>query len=819
MIVTTKDSPSGWDKGRDENSFDIILIHNASKYAFYFSNKAEGGYSDMYREFEVEFPEGAPYGEYTYVLCHTTGSEWTLSKEILDSVSAGYVLRDIMMETGLLTFVDEEVKDEPIYREMEKKADFPDYTYRKRKRLDSRPFFSYKVEVITEDAATVWYADESKETVLWEGAGEHNGVKYRSVYVECKKEGYVTKGVTLTGVEDTVVEETFELEKATKILYTTTDGNTVEGYFLYAKNKSGNVLSCTNTYSDGQGVFEFNGEIEELGMQFYGISNLKTFDGISGISGKVKYNKGVWFTFANSKSLEQVNLADFDTSDLTNMNYAFENCKNLTTIHMEGWDTSKVTSMQGMFFNCQNLRFVFGMDDLDTSSVTDMSYMFYCCYYLVPNVSKWNTSKVTDMGYMFFGCLSNGLWYMDDWDTSSVTNMNSMFRECQYVESADFSKWNTSKVTDMRSMFQNCYRLQELNLTGWDTSKVIDMSGMFWKCYHLTTVNGLSDFDTSSLNSMYAMFYNCQSLESFDFTKWNTSKMADSLGMARTFLSCTSLTSIRIGDDCIMNYDKSSLNIFGNVPEGGTLYYPLGMDADNVERWLPTGWNMVPYSSDSTIIRYTSTDGKIVAPDTLSATDADGNALTYTNTYSDGQGIIEFSGIVSSIEMDFQSCTTLKTFDGSNHKLKFAEKTYEMFYNCTSLTSVDVSNFDTSEVTNMNCMFEKCEALVGVDLRNLDTSKVITMEFIFNRCSSLTSLDVSNFDTSSVTNMRGMFRECTNLTTLKIGSNCNIGSDTTTTMMFDGLPSSGTLQYPSGMDSTNVAKWTPTGWTAAVING
>lgn len=789
MIVTTKDSPSGWDKGRDGNSFDIILIHNASKYAFYFSNMEEGGYSDMYREFEAEFPEGAPYGEYTYVLCHTTGSEWTLSKEILDSVSAGYVLRDIMMETGLLTFVDEEQKDEPIYREKEKKADTPDYTYRKRKRLDSRPLYSYKVEVLTEGATTVWYADKTKETVLWEGAGEHNEVKYSSVYVECEAEGYVTKRAALTGVEDGVAEVTFELEKPTKIFYTTTDGNAITGYYLEATGKSGNHLSYTNTYSDGQGVFEFDGEAVEVGMQFYNCTTLKTFDGISK---KVKFNKDIWFTFANSTNLEEVNLADFDISSLTRLIFAFENCQNLISLDISNWDTSKVTNMQGMFWNCQSLRYVFGMDDLNTSSVTDMSYMFHSCYYLVPNTSKWDTSKVRNMRYMFYGCLSNHLSYLTDWDTSSVTDMAHMFEWCRYVDSVDLSKWNTSNVTDMSAMFYNCRELAELNLEGWNTSSVTDMSAMFCNCLKLTTVKGLSDFDTANLNSMYFMFTYCQSLESFDFSKWNTSNVTDRLGMAHTFHYCSSLKTITIGDGCIMNLDTSSLNTFDNVPEGGTLYYPSGMDADNVARWLPKGWNAVP--SGNTTILYTSTDGNVVTPYKLEAEDAEGNALTYTNTYANGTGLIVFSGLVSTIYINFYNETTLKTFDGINHKVKIPEKTYEMFCYCTSLESVDVSNFDTSSVTNMNCMFEKCEALVTLDLRTFDMSKVTTMQNMFNKSTALKEL--------------------------WIGSNCTIGSDTKTTYMFYNVPEGGMLGVPPGMAQEEVDKWTsllPANWSVGTV--
>ena len=201
-------------------------------------------------------------------------------------------------------------------------------------------------------------------------------------------------------------------------------------------------------------------------------------------------------------------------------------------------------------------------------------------------------------------------------------------------------------------------------------------------------------------------------------------------------------------------------------------------------------WTVEEYSepvTENTKIYYTPIDDNIVTPTTLSATDADGNELTYTNTYSDGQGVIEFSGVVADITIKFQSCTTLKTFDGISNKVKLASDASRMFSDCDTLRALVVSNFDTSSVTDMSYMFYGCTAL--------------------------TSLNISEWDTSSVTDMSSMFDTCSSLTTLKIGFNCKIGSSTTRTYMQYNLPSSGTLQYPSGMGSTQVARWTPSDWT------
>ena len=315
-------------------------------------------------------------------------------------------------------------------------------------------------------------------------------------------------------------------------------------------------------------------------------------------------------------------------------------------------------------------------------------------------------------------------------------------------------------------------------------------------------------------------------------------------------------------------------------------------------------WTVEEYSepvTENTKIYYTSTDGNVVTPTAMAATDAEGNTLTYTNTYTNGQGIIKFNGVVADITMQFRGTDaksqTLKTFDGISNRVSFTNlmiylfttwtfiesidlsnfdtskvtsmlgmtmwtpklKTFEglnnfdtskvttmklAFYECgldtidlsswntssvTNMygmfwqafsTTINVRNFDTKSVTNMSDMFAFCKNLTTLDISGWNTSSVTDMSGMFYDCYNLTSLDLSNFDTSSVTTMSQMFNMSesesysSKLTTLKIGANCTIGSSTTTDKMFDGLPSSGTLQYPTGLDSTQVAKWTPTGWTA-----
>ena len=89
----------------------------------------------------------------------------------------------------------------------------------------------------------------------------------------------------------------------------------------------------------------------------------------------------------------------------------FHNCPDITEIDLFNFDTSKVTNMNCMFCDCPKLSSL-NISNFNTSKVTDMWGMFDDCPLLSSlNLSHFDTSKVTDMGIMFQGCL--GLEYIN----------------------------------------------------------------------------------------------------------------------------------------------------------------------------------------------------------------------------------------------------------------------------------------------------------------------------------------------------------------------------------------------------------------------
>jgi surface protein len=141
------------------------------------------------------------------------------------------------------------------------------------------------------------------------------------------------------------------------------------------------------------------------------------------------------------------------------------------------------------------------LSNFDTSNVIDMSYMFNSCGNVNSfNLSSFNTSKVTNMSYMFVGITLN-LKSLDlsNFDTSNVTNMSYMFAACGSLSDLDISSFNTSKVSNMSYMFNNCGALTSMDISHFDTSKVTNMGSMFNGCNRMEELIGFSATNKAGL--------------------------------------------------------------------------------------------------------------------------------------------------------------------------------------------------------------------------------------------------------------------------------------------------------------------------------
>ena len=192
--------------------------------------------------------------------------------------------------------------------------------------------------------------------------------------------------------------------------------------------------------------------------------------------------------------------------------------KDILDIDLSNFDTSNVTDMSTMFYGMSNLTSL-NLSNFDTSRVTDMSSMFTFMYNLTTlNLSNFDTSKVTDMHDMFQGLKLTSL-DLSNFDTSNVTDMNTMFANMPNLITLDLSNFDTSQVTDMSYMFENMYSLKILDISNFDISKVESMSFTFAIFHDHSAVSDKlekiyvnNDFNTSQLTNFSNMFRNRRKL-------------------------------------------------------------------------------------------------------------------------------------------------------------------------------------------------------------------------------------------------------------------------------------------------------------------
>ena len=156
-----------------------------------------------------------------------------------------------------------------------------------------------------------------------------------------------------------------------------------------------------------------------------------------------------------------------DSSKMFLPDYSAQKIKNILELDLSNFDTSKVTNMQGMFRGMSNLTSL-NLSNFDTSKVTNMAAMFYTTSNLTTlNLSSFNTSQVTNMGYMFYDMRNLTSLDLSNFNTSKVTVTSAMFAlPDEYVLNDKLEKiyvnndFNTAKLMYFSGMFRNRKKLR-----------------------------------------------------------------------------------------------------------------------------------------------------------------------------------------------------------------------------------------------------------------------------------------------------------------------------------------------------------------------
>ena len=299
----------------------------------------------------------------------------------------------------------------------------------------------------------------------------------------------------------------------------------------------------------------FDKEITSCANMFSNIKNLLEIDLSNFDSSKVINMEKMFYGCVN---LTKINFTNINTANAINMNNMFYNCKKLTSLDISNFNTDKVEDMCSMFKGCSSLKVLY-LSNFNTSSVTDMNSMFYGCHKLTSlDISSFKTEKVEDMGEMFKDCSSLIELDLSNFNTLSAESMSFMFSGCEKLIFLDISNFNTEKVEDMGSMFESCSSLINLDLSHFNTPEATNMASMFSGCKKLIYLD-LSSFDTSNVKNMDSMFYGCSSLKSLDISNF---KPTNSENMKEMFGDCENLIYLDISKFIIQTDEFD--NIFKN---------------------------------------------------------------------------------------------------------------------------------------------------------------------------------------------------------------------------------------------------------------
>ena len=227
---------------------------------------------------------------------------------------------------------------------------------------------------------------------------------------------------------------------------------------------------------DMKAIFGQCNEIEMLDLSNFDISKITDMGWFFCYCYKLKYIKGLEkfntnqvtnmrTMFQACTSLEEIDLTNFDTSKVTDMGYMFASCNKLKRIKgIEKFNTNQVINMKTMFQDCQELEEL-DLSNFDTSNVNDMGYMFANCFKLkrIKGIQKFNTNQVINMRAMFQQNKELEELDLSNFDTSNVVDMGFMFAVCSKLKSLNLLNFTVDSGCDIENMFYQIYPECELN--------------------------------------------------------------------------------------------------------------------------------------------------------------------------------------------------------------------------------------------------------------------------------------------------------------------------------------------------------------------
>ena len=223
-------------------------------------------------------------------------------------------------------------------------------------------------------------------------------------------------------------------------------------------------------------------------------------------------------------------------TEITDFSYMFSGCRNLEEVYILQNPFVNAINLSNMFSNCINLRnFILG-DYFNINKVVSIDGMFSGCSSLEKiNLSKLETKSIKkyDENNRFKYKVHHG----------SLKNISKIFSGCVKLKVCILPNFSgTRLMEDMSNMFSGCSSLESLDFSSFNTSRVINMSYMFYGCSSLKELN-VSNFNTKNVTNMSYMFCGCSSLKELNVSDFNTNNVTD---MGDMFYECSSLKELNL---------------------------------------------------------------------------------------------------------------------------------------------------------------------------------------------------------------------------------------------------------------------------------
>ena len=177
-----------------------------------------------------------------------------------------------------------------------------------------------------------------------------------------------------------------------------------------------------------------------------------------------------------------------NTSSLSTLMSGFQECYSLEEINLSNWDVSNLTNCTNLFYNCGNLKKV--------------------------NISNWNLAKCTGLTYWFVFDSNLEEVYVNNINTTNVSSFYSIFANCSKLAKI-VGLFQGDSLINITTAFQNVTMLTEFNGfenlgKAYDTSQSANYSNYtldLSKCTNLThdslvnIINNLYDINTKGCNA------------------------------------------------------------------------------------------------------------------------------------------------------------------------------------------------------------------------------------------------------------------------------------------------------------------------------